>query len=126
MSEEKSRYGPGEYGLGRALSEMAEEAGLTSAIDHRKVAMQLVNKERDRQEELWGQQNHTPDKWVGILGEEFGEFCAAVNETILDNGPDERARGGYENLMREASHVAAVAVSVMECLMRNRHRWGLH
>jgi hypothetical protein len=85
-------------------------------------ALSLVNDERNRQDEKWGVQNHSPEKWVGILGEEFGEYCAAVNETVFDNGPEERKRGGYENMMRELTQIAAVAVAAMECLMHEREK----
>jgi hypothetical protein len=41
-----------------------------------------------------------------------------VNETWFDNGPAERRKGGYENMRAEAVQVAAVAVSLIECLDR--------
>jgi len=66
-------------------------------------------------------ENKTTHKpaWVGILGEEFGEYCQAVNETYLNNAT-KKNEGGYENLLKELTHVAAVAVGAMESLMRNR------
>lgn len=84
------------------------------------AAIQSVIDERKRQDEKWGQQDHAPTVWMCILGEEFGELCQAVNETWFDNGPDERQKGGYENMRAEAVQVAAVAVSLIECLDR-RH-----
>ncbi len=95
---------------------------LTSARGTRSRALQLVNQERTRQDSKWGEQNHPPVFWTGILGEEFGELCQAVNETVFDNGPEERKKGGVDNMMREACQVAAVAVSFMECLMRASQR----
>ena len=59
-----------------------------------------------------------PVYWLGILGEEFGELCLAVNETVFDNGPEARRRGGYENMRAEAVQVAAVAVAFVEMLDR--------
>lgn len=85
----------------------------------RQRAMLAVNRERNRQEELWGEQNHPPALWLGILGEEFGELCQAVTETVFDNGSEKRKNGGVENMLREACQVAAVAVSLMECLMKS-------
>lgn len=82
-------------------------------------AMDLIWQERDRQEKKWGEQNHCPALWATILGEEFGEFCEAANETAFENGIH-REKGGYENMMRELTHVAAVAVAAIECLMRNK------
>lgn len=91
-------------------------------INTRHEALQLVNQERNRQDEKWGEQNHAPQYWTGILGEEFGEYCQAVNETVFDNGAEARKKGGYDNMMKELAHVAAVAVGAMEALMRQRIR----
>lgn len=85
----------------------------------RNDATDLIWQERDRQERKWGEQNHHPALWATILGEEFGEFCEAVNETAFENGVH-REKGGYENMMRELTHVAAVAIAAMECLMRHK------
>lgn len=77
-----------------------------------------VEAERERQDMKWGQQNHEPQYWMGILGEEFGELCQAVNETVFNNGPEERTKGGYNNMRTEAVQVAAVAVAFVEMLDR--------
>lgn len=77
-----------------------------------------VVKERVRQDAKWGEQNHHPAVWQGILGEEFGELCQAINETIFDNGPEEKKKGGYKNMRAEAIQVAAVAVGFVEMLDR--------
>jgi len=82
-------------------------------------ALASVVQERKRQEAKWGEQNHDPVYWLGILGEEFGELCQAVNETVFDNGPEERKKGGYENMRAEAVQVAAVAIAFVEYLDRN-------
>lgn len=76
--------------------------------------------ERNRQDLKWGEQNHVMEKWVPILGEEFGELCEAINETIFENGSD---KGGYENIRKEAIHVAAVAVGFLECIERNKENF---
>ncbi len=76
--------------------------------------------ERQRQDSKWGEQNYPSQFWTGILGEEYGELCEAINETVFDNGSD---KGGYENMKKEAIHVAAVAVGFLECLERNKNRW---
>lgn len=81
-------------------------------------AIKSVIEERQRQDAKWGQQNHYPTVWLGILGEEFGELCQAVNETWFDNGPEERKKGGYENMRAEAVQVAAVAIAFIESLDR--------
>jgi NTP pyrophosphatase (non-canonical NTP hydrolase) len=92
-------------------ADAADPAGLRAAID-------AVITERARQNTKWGEQNHGAIYWLGILGEEFGELCQAINETVFDNGPTERAKGGYANMRREAVQVAAVAVAFVELLDR--------
>lgn len=89
------------------------------AIRQEEVISNILE-ERNRQDKKWGEQNHSPQFWTGILGEEFGEFCEAVNETVFDNGSD---KGGYENMRTEAIHVAAVAIGFLECLERNKKVW---
>lgn len=79
-----------------------------------------VLEERRRQDNKWGVQNHQLGLWTGILGEEYGELCEAINETVFDNGTD---KGGYENIKKEAIQVAAVAVGFLECLERNKKHW---
>ena len=85
----------------------------------RQEALNLVNNERNRQDVKWGEQNHPPQFWTGILGEEFGEYCEAVNETVFNNGAEAREKGGVDNMIKELTHVAAVAVGAIECLLRN-------
>lgn len=74
--------------------------------------------ERERQDEKWGEQNHHPMYWLGILMEEVGELAEATNETFLDNAT-EIEKGGYKNMRAEAIQVAAVALEIVECLDRN-------
>lgn len=85
-------------------------------------AIQSVIQERARQDAKWGEQNHEPMAWMGILGEEFGELCEAVNETHFNNGEEARKKGGYENMRTEAVQVAAVAISFVEALDRRYGR----
>lgn len=90
--------------------------------EQQKTIIDSVLAERERQDKKWGEQNHIPPIWLGILGEEFGELCEAVNETGFSYGTE---LGGYENMKREAIQVAAVAIGFLECLERNREKWGL-
>lgn len=85
-----------------------------------RTAILEILAERNRQDLKWGEQNHVMEKWVPILGEEFGELCEAINETIFENGSD---KGGYENIRKEAIHVAAVAVGFLECIERNKEKF---
>ncbi len=84
------------------------------------IVIDAVLMERKRQDAKWGEQNHLPHFWTGILGEEYGELCEAINETVFDNDSD---KGGYENMKTEAIHVAAVAIGFLECLERNKKEW---
>ena len=52
-------------------------------LANNELALVLVNIERENQNDKWGDQNHTLPEWCTILGEEFGELCEAVNETVL-------------------------------------------
>lgn len=107
--EEVLDYGPVELlGGGEKMSEIQERA------------ITAVLLERKRQDSKWGEQNHPPHYWTGILGEEYGELCEAINETVFDNWSD---KGGFENMRREAIHVAAVAIGFLECLERNKALW---
>ena len=103
----------------QGYSEWTGKENNTESI--RSVAVNLVNNERNRQDAKWGTQNHEPAVWTVILGEEFGEFCEAVNETIFCYGDNAKPeKGGYENMIEELTHVAAVATGAIECLMRNK------
>ena len=94
-----------------------------SHVSTRAEILQVINKERDRQIDKWGIENHQPQFWTGLLGEEFGEYCQAVNETVLiGDGAINPEKGGYENMLTELSHVAATAINAMECLMRNKEK----
>lgn len=70
-----------------------------------------VGRERRRQDEKWGEQNHDDLFWLGILGEEFGE----VSKAIIEGGPF-----GPTLLRNELIQVAAVAVSWVEAIDRRR------
>ena len=82
-------------------------------------ALEKVAIERLRQVELWGDEIHDPFEWLSILGEEYGELCLAVNETYL-LGQRYPERGGVGNIIKEATHVAAVAVAIIEAFGKER------
>jgi NTP pyrophosphatase (non-canonical NTP hydrolase) len=77
--------------------------------------LRRIVKERERQDAKWGEQNHPPTYWLSILGEEYGELCKAVNNTI-DCGD---AKGSSEEIIEEAIQVAAVAIAMIESMERN-------
>ena len=76
----------------------------------------LVLNERERQDAKWGYpQNNTPFEWVSILTEEVREFAQAVNDAYMGHTPTKEQ---LENIMTEASHVSAVALSIIEHALR--------
>lgn len=66
----------------------------------------LVQREIDRQNELWSDDRALSDTWVSRLGEEFGEVCRANNE-----------RDARQYII-ELSHVAAVAIQAMNAIRK--------
>lgn len=86
---------------------------LVPVTPHDCEAFEKVISERISQIEKWGEEpcNH-PFEWMSILGEEFGELCEAVNETCFMNGKHPE-RGGDENVIREATQIAAVAMAII-------------
>lgn len=63
-----------------------------------------IRKERQKQDEKWGEQNHGDLYWLGILVEEVGELSKEIIE-----GRDCR---------EELVQTAAVAVAWLECIQR--------
>lgn len=76
------------------------------------TAFRALRAERLRQDKKWGEQNHMPDKWMAILGEEYGEVCRATLESDT------------QQIYEEASHVAAVAVALMEKILRDEQLYS--
>ncbi len=72
-----------------------------------KVFQERMTTERMAQDAKWGEQNHSPLYWLGILGEEYGEVCKAVIE------------GDAAGAIQELIQLAAVAQAMYECSMRN-------
>ena len=78
-----------------------------------------VRKERIRQDAKWGEQNHAPMEWLPILMEEVGEASKEALELyfMIDTpGGNAERVARYRN---EMVQVAAVAISMIECLDRN-------
>lgn len=88
-------------------------------ISYREHVIDLINGERDRQTNLWGSPEF-PDIQQAILalGEEFGELCEAVNETIYPSYKEKKASVcGSDNITKEAIQVAAVCVKLIESML---------
>lgn len=71
-----------------------------------KGVLEEVLDERGKQDIMWGEQNHGPDKWFSILGEEVGEVAHANLEK------------DWVNYREELIQVAAVAVAMVESFDR--------
>jgi hypothetical protein len=79
-----------------------------------------VREERERQDKKWGEQNHAPIIWIGILTEEVGEAAKAGNEIHFHKSHQgELYKGWLKNYREELIQVAAVATAAVESLDRN-------
>jgi len=72
----------------------------------------LVERERMRQDDKWGIQNHMPYVWLAILGEEYGELQQAILERSF--GDKE-----WADIEKEIIQCAAVLKAMWECAQRN-------
>ncbi|AQW55261.1 hypothetical protein ACIQPP_05425 [Streptomyces violaceusniger] len=79
-------------------------------------AVSDVLTERARQDEKWGEQNHDPEVWLAIAGEEFGELAQAILARRFGAAEHSSHNTGVR---AEAVQLAAVAVALVECLDRN-------
>ncbi len=87
------------------------------ALSDKSVAVMLdVLDERARQDAKWGEQNHAPEVWLAILGEEYGELSTAILRERFGTGDYEHR--AVEDIRSEAIQVAAVAVAFVEFLDR--------
>ncbi len=63
-----------------------------------------VADELEHQVEIWGDQKHHPERWISIIGEEYGEVARAVVDCNVS---------GYRT---ELIHTAATAIAAVYCL----------
>jgi len=81
-------------------------------------ALELVRQERENQNEKWGDQSDVDlFEWVSILAEEVGELAQEVNDVHLCRHVHVK-RGGYKRVQEEAVQVAAVAIEIVEKMLR--------
>jgi NTP pyrophosphatase (non-canonical NTP hydrolase) len=79
------------------------------------IALADVVRERERQDDKWGQQDHDNILWSAILVEEVGEFAQeALTERFGASG------NGHGDAREELVQIAAVAVAAIEAIDR-RH-----
>ena len=76
------------------------------------LAVQVVLKERERQDKKWGEQNHDIATWLEILGEEYGEACKADLEYRF--GDKSRSK-----ILEEIIQTTAVGLAMIESWIRN-------
>ena len=77
--------------------------------------LEEIKSEFKRQDILYGEQNHTPLKWVSILVKQVGSVAEQANK-FDDAGKDLNLQK-YES---EAIQVAAVAIRMLQCLERGK------
>ncbi len=87
------------------LPDFGDTAVLTDTLANFSQIVDMLRGERESQRAKWGAQSHSPNKWLVILGEEYGEACKAALE------------GKRENLGYELLQVAAVAISALSGLL---------
>lgn len=79
-------------------------------MKYEEEVFKMVSHELKRQEQKWGEQNHKPLLWLGIIMEELGEVAKAM---IEDGTP-------YEYILHELTHTAACCVNAIDCIMRSK------
>lgn len=84
-----------------------------SKIVQQREILEDINKEIDRQDKIWGEQNHSLAEWMTILGEEFGEACAEVSEIRMAKGLKEMTKA-IHRLDEELVQVVAVCFRILE------------
>ena len=103
---------------------IADELIESLSIAQRRALLDILV-ERFRQDRQWGEQNHDPFVWLGILMEEIGEFARAALEIEFGTptSPRDAARW-LANRRHEAVQVAAVAMAIVECIDRKQNESG--
>lgn len=81
----------------------------------KKMALKGIVIERERQDNKWGVQRHSYEKWLTILMEEVGEFAQAIQ-----NREDWSKETDADNLQEEITHVAAVAKAILEQVLEEQ------
>jgi NTP pyrophosphatase (non-canonical NTP hydrolase) len=76
-----------------------------------------ISTERDRQDNLWGEQNHFLPLFYTILLEEVGEVARGILKYTFD--PIENRNNHMTETRKELIEVAAVAIAMIENIDRN-------
>lgn len=86
---------------------------------------QAIDAERKRQDQKWGEQNHSLFSWMSILGEEYGELCKAINHAYwgVEMNIDTSKPHPMEKVFEELVHTTAVSIAILEALDRDKWKW---
>lgn len=84
--------------------------------EHTNTVLDMIEVERERQDDIWGEQNHGPTDWITILAEEVGE--AAEEALGLRFGPGLYPGTSLQRYIKELTEVAATATAAIECELR--------
>ena len=87
---------------------------------NRSEIFKAISNERDRQEQKWGEQNHSDLKWLAILMEEVGEVAQTILQREEKNHPTKSCNKlAFKLRNEELEQVAAVCIAWMEKLARD-------
>ena len=74
-----------------------------------------IQLERYAQDDRWGEQNHPPVYWIGILAEELGEAAKEAIEMLPAQPRDrEQLRLNYRAELVQLAAVAIAAIGVID------------
>lgn len=85
--------------------------------DMKEKIINNVIAERNRQDKKWGEQNHFPERWATIIGEEYGEMCQAINEFSFNATPE-----AEQQIYTETIHTMASCMAMLECMERSKNK----
>ena len=77
----------------------------------------MLLRERLNQDEKWGKQRHSMEKWLTILVEEVGEFAQAIQKDEIQFKETDA-----NNKLKEIIQVSAVAVAIAEQLIEEERK----
>lgn len=92
-------------------------------MTHQEDAVNDVLVERDRQDELFGVQNHHPAYWLALLGKQSGQLGAAIVQREWAN-PLNREKM-LKQVRNEAIQLTAVGLAFIEAIDRGEVPVGL-
>jgi hypothetical protein len=83
----------------------------------RNRAIELVNRERERQIELHGDNNLNNNElmWLTILTQEVGEVANSIKDIIWKGSREALGKDKPSPYLEECVHVCAVALAMIEC-----------